>query len=59
MFYCLNTQAPWPTEYVGDFICGGIKPSEFDYFHELIMSEELGENNYYYFIDTETLFELE
>jgi hypothetical protein len=34
--------APWPKEYVGSFVCGGIKAEEFDYFHELVMAEELG-----------------
>jgi len=32
---------PWPVEYVGSNIAGGIKPEEFDTFHELIMGDEL------------------
>jgi alkylation response protein AidB-like acyl-CoA dehydrogenase len=32
---------PWPTEYVGTTIAGGIKPEEVDYFHELIFVDEL------------------
>eukprot|EP01112_Ceratiomyxa_fruticulosa_P023165 TRINITY_DN874_c0_g2_i2.p1 TRINITY_DN874_c0_g2~~TRINITY_DN874_c0_g2_i2.p1 ORF type:complete len:320 (-),score=80.20 TRINITY_DN874_c0_g2_i2:781-1740(-) len=31
----------WPTEYIGDHIVGGIKPSEFDEFHELIIISEI------------------
>eukprot|EP01117_Protostelium_nocturnum_P001016 TRINITY_DN11339_c0_g1_i1.p1 TRINITY_DN11339_c0_g1~~TRINITY_DN11339_c0_g1_i1.p1 ORF type:complete len:567 (-),score=223.66 TRINITY_DN11339_c0_g1_i1:63-1739(-) len=31
----------WPTEYAGDKIAGGVKPSEWDYFHELILIDEL------------------
>merc|ERR1712188_158681 len=31
----------WPVEYVGDNIIGGVKASEFDAFHELIILEEL------------------
>jgi alkylation response protein AidB-like acyl-CoA dehydrogenase len=31
---------PWPTEFVGDQIAGGVKPEEFDSFHELIMIDE-------------------
>jgi alkylation response protein AidB-like acyl-CoA dehydrogenase len=33
---------PWPKELIGDKIMAGIKPEEFDYFHELVMAEELG-----------------
>lgn len=33
--------APWPTEYAGDKIAGGIKPSEFDAFTELILVDEV------------------
>ena len=33
--------APWPEEYVGGNIIGGVKPSEFDAFHELILLDEL------------------
>jgi len=33
--------APWPTELAGDNIAGGIKPEEFDYFHEMILVDEL------------------
>lgn len=33
--------APWPTEYVGSKIAGGVKPEEFDYFHELILIDEV------------------
>jgi alkylation response protein AidB-like acyl-CoA dehydrogenase len=32
---------PWPTEYVGTNIAGGVKPEEFDVFHELILVDEL------------------
>eukprot|EP01127_Copromyxa_protea_P002845 TRINITY_DN12779_c0_g1_i1.p1 TRINITY_DN12779_c0_g1~~TRINITY_DN12779_c0_g1_i1.p1 ORF type:complete len:541 (+),score=167.05 TRINITY_DN12779_c0_g1_i1:146-1624(+) len=32
---------PWPTEYAGSYIAGGVKPEEFDAFHELILQEEL------------------
>eukprot|EP01125_Pyxidicula_operculata_P019259 TRINITY_DN696_c1_g1_i1.p1 TRINITY_DN696_c1_g1~~TRINITY_DN696_c1_g1_i1.p1 ORF type:complete len:517 (-),score=74.53 TRINITY_DN696_c1_g1_i1:102-1652(-) len=32
---------PWPTEYVGSRIGGGVKPEEFDSFHELILFDEL------------------
>lgn len=32
----------WPTKYAGDFIAGGVKPEEWDGFHELILHEELG-----------------
>jgi len=31
----------WPTEYVGSHIMGGVKPEEFDAFHEKIILEEL------------------
>eukprot|EP01080_Neovahlkampfia_damariscottae_P000963 gene963-9870_t len=30
----------WPTEYVGDKIPGGVKPEEWDSFHELILFDE-------------------
>jgi alkylation response protein AidB-like acyl-CoA dehydrogenase len=33
--------ALWPVEYAGTHIAGGIKPEEFDYFHELIIIDEL------------------
>jgi alkylation response protein AidB-like acyl-CoA dehydrogenase len=33
---------PWPTEYAGTKIAGGVKPEEFDYFHEQILIEEIG-----------------
>lgn len=33
--------APWPTEYVGDRLAGGVKPEEFDQFHELILIDEV------------------
>jgi alkylation response protein AidB-like acyl-CoA dehydrogenase len=32
---------PWPTNYVGSNILGGIKPEEFDSFHELILIDEV------------------
>ncbi len=32
---------PWPTEYAGSFIAGGVKPEEFDHFHELILIDEV------------------
>ena len=32
--------APWPTKYAGETIIGGLKPSEFDVFHELVGTEE-------------------
>eukprot|EP00743_Colponemidia_sp_Colp-15_P000779 GILK01000860.1.p1 GENE.GILK01000860.1~~GILK01000860.1.p1 ORF type:complete len:565 (+),score=65.12 GILK01000860.1:52-1695(+) len=32
---------PWPTEYVGSEIAGGLSPEEFDSFHELIMVDEV------------------
>ena len=32
---------PWPTEYVGSNIAGGVRPEEFDAFHELILMDEL------------------
>jgi len=31
----------WPTEYAGDKIAGGVKPEEFDHFHELILIDEV------------------
>ncbi len=33
--------APWQTEYAGTHIAGGVKPEEFDYFHELIAVDEM------------------
>lgn len=33
--------APWPTKYAGPNIAGGVKPEEFDYFHELILIDEV------------------
>eukprot|EP01027_Heterolobosea_sp_BB2_P020511 GEZU01029264.1.p1 GENE.GEZU01029264.1~~GEZU01029264.1.p1 ORF type:complete len:529 (-),score=184.06 GEZU01029264.1:295-1881(-) len=30
----------WPTQYVGSNVCGGIRPEEYDYFHELILIDE-------------------
>ena len=32
---------PWPTQYVGERILGGVKPDEFDYFHEFIIHDEV------------------
>jgi len=32
---------PWPTQYVGDRILGGVKAEEFDYFHEFIIHDEV------------------
>jgi alkylation response protein AidB-like acyl-CoA dehydrogenase len=32
---------PWPTKYIGGNICGGVKPEEFDSFHELILIDEV------------------
>jgi len=32
---------PWPTEFAGPNIAGGVKPEEWDYFHELIIYDEL------------------
>ena len=32
---------PWPTEYVGDRIIGGVKAEEFDFFHEFIIHDEV------------------
>lgn len=32
---------PWPTQYVGPNIAGGVKPEEFDSFHELILIDEV------------------
>ena len=32
---------PWPTEYAGTNIIGGLKPEEFDAFHELILVDEI------------------
>lgn len=29
---------PWPTQYAGAHIAGGVRPEEFDAFHELILS---------------------
>lgn len=34
--------APWKTEYAGRNIAGGVKPEEFDNFHELIFIDEIG-----------------
>jgi alkylation response protein AidB-like acyl-CoA dehydrogenase len=31
----------WPTEYAGSNLAGGIKPEEFDHFHELILIDEV------------------
>jgi len=33
--------APWPTKYAGSQIIGGVRPEEFDAFHELIILEEV------------------
>ena len=33
--------APWPVEYAGTNIAGGINPEEFNYFHELIAVDEM------------------
>jgi len=32
---------PWPSQYVGNQLMGGIKPEEFDAFHELILIDEV------------------
>jgi len=32
---------PFPKQYVGDHVIGGIRPEEFDAFHELIIKDEL------------------
>eukprot|EP01112_Ceratiomyxa_fruticulosa_P003102 TRINITY_DN1349_c0_g1_i1.p1 TRINITY_DN1349_c0_g1~~TRINITY_DN1349_c0_g1_i1.p1 ORF type:complete len:924 (-),score=261.66 TRINITY_DN1349_c0_g1_i1:282-3053(-) len=32
---------PWKTEFAGSFVAGGLKPEEFDIFHELIMVDEV------------------
>jgi len=32
---------PWPTQYAGTHIAGGVAPEEFDAFHELILQDEL------------------
>ncbi len=32
---------PWPTKYAGSNIAGGVRPEEFDQFHELILMEEV------------------
>ncbi len=32
---------PWSTEYAGTNIIGGVKPEEFDVFHELILVDEV------------------
>jgi len=32
---------PWPTEYAGGNIAGGVDPKEYDYFHELIIQDEI------------------
>ena len=32
---------PWPTEFVGERILGGVKPSEFDFFHEFAIHDEV------------------
>ena len=32
---------PWPVEWVGEKIIGGVNPKEFDYFHELIIHDEV------------------
>ena len=32
---------PWPTKYAGSHIIGGVKPEEFDSFHELIFMDEV------------------
>jgi len=33
--------APWPTEYAGSYVAGGIRPDEFDAFHGLVFQDEL------------------
>jgi len=33
--------APWPTKYAGTTVAGGLKPEEFDVFHEMIGTEEM------------------
>ena len=32
---------PWPAQYAGERILGGVAPAEFDYFHELIIHDEV------------------
>jgi len=32
---------PWPTQYAGQYIMGGVRPEEYDYFHELIIMDEV------------------
>lgn len=32
----------WPREYSGEHIIGGVKPEDYDYFHEMILIDELG-----------------
>lgn len=32
---------PWPTKFAGSNLAGGVKPEEFDCFHELILIDEL------------------
>jgi len=32
---------PWPTEFAGERIAGGVKPEEYDAFHSLILIDEL------------------
>ena len=33
--------APWPVQYIGPRIAGGVRPEEFDTFHELIAIDEV------------------
>lgn len=32
---------PWPTQYAGDHIAGGVKPEQWDIFHEYILLDEV------------------
>ena len=38
---CGSGGRPWRTEFAGDKLAGGIKPEEFDAFHEMILLEEV------------------
>jgi len=33
--------SPWPTEYAGSKTIGNVPPNEWDYFHEMIVIDEL------------------
>lgn len=39
-WYAAAVFTHWPTEYVGENIAGGVKPEEFDAFHQLILIDE-------------------